>query len=105
VFRLAVAALACGLVLAGCSTSPPNAQARATAEACGVFQHHYGLKQTEMVAEVGQRSGDAELAREARELERDLPKLDQDIDVPVLVDVARMTDRCQQLGFQPLRAK
>jgi hypothetical protein len=69
-----------------------------------VFRHHFGLKQTEFVATEGQKSGDRELAREARQLERDLPNL-QEGGVPVVVDVARMTDRCQQLGFHPLMPK
>lgn len=95
--NLAVAVLASGLGLAACSTSTPSPEARATAEACSVFFRHYELKQIEMTATEGQRSGDAELAREARQLQKDLAQ--PYIGVPVLIDINRMTDRCRQLGF------
>jgi hypothetical protein len=95
--NLAVAVLASGLGLAACSTSTPSPEARATAEACSVLFSHYGLKQIEMAATEGQRSGDAELAREATQLQKDLSQ--PYIGVPVLIDITRMTDRCRQLGF------
>jgi hypothetical protein len=91
------AVMAIGLVLAACSTSPLGSRARATAEACSVFSRHYGLKQIEMAARDGQRSGDAELAREARQLQKDLAQ--PYVGVPALADITRMTDRCRQLGF------
>lgn len=94
---MAVAALACGLVLAACSTSPHSSQARATTETCRVFFSHYGLKQIEMAATEGQRSGDAELEREATQLRKDLAQ--PHVGVPVLIDITRMTDRCRKLGF------
>ena len=50
-----------------------------------------------MAATVGQRSGDAELAREAAQLQKDLAK--PYVGAPALVDVVKMTDRCRQLGF------
>lgn len=92
-----VAVLASVLALAACATSTPSPQARATAEACSIFFHHYELKQIEMAATVGQRSGDAELAREAAQLQKDLAK--PYVGAPALVDVVKMTDRCRQLGF------
>jgi len=92
-----VAVLASVLALAACATSTPSPQARATAEACSIFFHHYELKQIEMAATVAQRSGDAELAREAAQLQKDLAK--PYVGAPALVDVVKMTDRCRQLGF------
>lgn len=97
--KLAVAALTCGLVLAGCSSSPSNAHTQALAETCNVFKSHYSTKQIEMVATLGQRSGDAELAREARLLQMDHRKPDGD--VSALTEVVKITERCNQLGALP----
>jgi hypothetical protein len=95
--KLAVAVLACGLALAGCSMSPTSPQAWALAETCNVFKApHYGTKQVEMIASVGQRSGDAELARDAARLDMYLKK--PDVGAPALVDVVKIAERCAQLG-------
>jgi hypothetical protein len=96
--KLAVAVLACGLVLAGCSSSP-SAQARALAETCNVFKSHYTLKQIEMSATWGQKSGDAEIAREAERLQTDLREPQGG--VSAAVEVFMMTERCIQLGALP----
>jgi hypothetical protein len=96
--KLAVAVLASLLVPAACSTSGPSTMARATAEACSVFSHHYELQQIQTAASEGQKSGDTELAQEARQLQEDLTPT-QDIGPPALIDVVKMTERCRQLGF------
>jgi hypothetical protein len=99
--KLAVAVLTSGLVLAGCSSSPPSAQARALAETCNVFKppSHNITKQIEMVATWGQKAGDAELAREAARLQMDLKK--PYVGVSVDIDMLKMTERCIQLGVLP----
>jgi hypothetical protein len=76
----AVAVLAFGLVLAGCSS-------------------HYFTKQIEMVATLGQRSGDAELAQEAAGLQMDLRR--QSDDVSTVIEVVKITERCNRLGALP----
>lgn len=93
--KTAFVVLAFGLILAACATYPSGSQG--TTETCRVFFRHYDLKQIEMAAREGQRSGDAELAREATQLEEDLAQ--RYVGVPALVDIVRMTDRCRKLGF------
>ncbi len=67
------------------------------AETCNVFKSpHYGTKQVEMIATLGQSSGDAELAREAARLDMDLKK--PDVGAPALVDLVKIAERCAQLG-------
>lgn len=97
--KLAVAVLAFGLVLAGCSSSP-SVQARALAETCNVFKSHYANEQIEMAATWGQRSGDAELAREAASLQMDLRNPNEK-GVSAIIEVYKMTERCIQLGALP----
>jgi hypothetical protein len=94
--RLAVFVLACGLVFAGCSTSTTSSQHRTLAETCNVFKSHYGTKQVEMIATLGQKSGDADLTREAARLETDLKK--RDVGAPTLTDLVKIAERCAQLG-------
>jgi hypothetical protein len=96
--KLAFAVLALGLVLAGCSSSPPSAQARALAETCNVFKSHYSTKQIDMVATLGQKSGDALLDRDAARLQMDMRKQN---DVSSLLDIVKITERCNQLGALP----
>lgn len=85
--------------LAACSSSSPGSKARATAQACGVFAHHYETKQVKIAATVGQRSGDPELARETARLQKDLAAADQNGGLPAIIDVEKMTARCHQMGF------
>ena len=85
-------------MLTGCSSSPPSAQARALAETCNVFKSHYSTKQIEMVARVGQKSGDAQLVRDATGLQMDLAK---EKDTSALIAIVKITQRCNQLGAIP----
>ena len=98
--KLAVVALIFGMVLAGCSSSHPNAQAQALAETCNIFSSHYANEQIEMAAIWGQRSGDSALEREAALLQIDLKNPNED-DVFAGIEVLKMTERCIQLGALP----
>jgi hypothetical protein len=93
--KLAVGVLALGLMLAGCSSSPPSAQARALAETCNVFKSHYGTQQVETIAVSGQKSGDDQLARDTARLQTDMRKQKG---VPSLLDLVKIAERCNQLG-------
>jgi hypothetical protein len=93
-----VAVVAFGSVLAACSTSSPKPQVRATAEACGVFSGHAETKQLQMAASEGQRSGDAKLALEARQLGEDMAQPDEA--TSALVAMHNMAGRCGELGFR-----
>jgi hypothetical protein len=50
-----------------------------------------------MAATVGQKSSDAELARDAAKLQKDLAGLDQNGGVPAMIDVTNMTARGHQM--------
>ena len=86
--------------LTACSSSS-SPQARATAEACGVFAGRAETKQIEMAASVGQRSGDAELRLEATQLQKDLAlAIRKNEGVHALLDIHNLAARCRQLGFR-----
>lgn len=92
-----VVVLAFGLGLAACSTPHPSRQAKATAETCSVFSRHAGTKQIEMAAADGQISNDAELARDATQLQKDLAQ--PYLEIPAFLAINNMVERCRQLGF------
>jgi hypothetical protein len=77
-----------------------SAQTQALTETCNVFKSHYATKQVDEVAAWGQESGDAELARESARLQMDLNKLPQR-QVPTLIELVKITERCYQLGAIP----
>jgi outer membrane PBP1 activator LpoA protein len=89
--------LVLGMVLAGCSTSSPSHQARELADACNAISH-ISLTHLEVAAASGQRSGDAELAREAARLQIDLKGVQKVGGVPAIIDASKMMTRCRQLN-------
>jgi hypothetical protein len=77
-----------------------SAQTVAVAKTCNVFKSHFATKQVDEIVTWGQKSGDAELAREAASLQIDLRRLPQR-SVPALMELVKMIERCNQLGALP----
>lgn len=99
--EVAVVVLSLG-ILAGCSSSWPDAQDQAVAETCSALRH-ISLNRLEIAATWGQRSADAELAREAAHMQVDLRGAEHD-GVAVIIDASQMIIRCRQLGAWPVES-
>jgi hypothetical protein len=96
--RVLVPLLLAAALLAGCSSAPRSPEPRALAETCNVFKSHYATKRIEALAISGQKSGDVQLARDAARLQMDIRKQN---DVSSLLDIVKITVRCNQLGALP----
>ena len=96
--KLAIAVLVIGLALSGCSSSPSRPEpGQLLAETCNVFKlSHYGTKQVDMLATSGLRSGDAEIARDAARLQKEMKS--PSAQVQSLIDLTSIAKRCARLG-------
>jgi hypothetical protein len=96
--RVLIPLLLAAALFAGCSSAPTSTKPRALAKTWNVFRSHYATKQIEAVAVSGQNSGDNQLARDAARLQIDIRKQN---DVSSLLDIVKITERCNQLGALP----
>jgi hypothetical protein len=72
-----------------------SSEGSALADTSNVFKSPNASQQIEMIAVVGQRSADEQLARDAARLQMDLR---EQKGVPSLLDLVKIAERCNQLG-------